>query len=118
VAGLLTLEDLVEELVGEVFSEWEQPEPLVKREASGTPLVRGDMPIRDVNRELGIDLAEGDDYTTVAGLCIALAGAVPERGARISAGGGVVLEVEEATPRAVRSVRIHLPPSSQPAGNA
>lgn len=108
VAGLITLEDLIEELVGEVFSEWDRPEPLVRREPSGASLVRGDTPIRDVNRELAIDLAEGSDYTTVAGLCIALAGAVPERGARIDAGNGVTLEIEDATPRLVRSVRIHV----------
>jgi putative hemolysin len=114
VAGLITLEDLVEELVGEVFSEWEQPEPLVKRDAAGGAVVRGDMPIRDVNRELSLDLAEGDDYTTIAGLVIALAGAVPERGAKVDAGNGVTLEVVEATPRAVRAVRIHLAPPPPP----
>ena len=67
VAGLITLEDLIEELVGDVFSEWDQPEQRVKREPSGATVVRGDTPIRDVNRELGVDLPEGDDYTTVAG---------------------------------------------------
>jgi putative hemolysin len=108
VAGLITLEDLVEELVGEIFSEWEQPEPLLRREASGAALVRGDMPIRDVNRELSIALAESDDYTTIAGLCIALAGVVPERGARLDAGHGVTLEIEDASPRAVRSIRVHV----------
>lgn len=108
VAGLISLEDLVEELVGEIFSEWEQPEPMVRRDPSGAPVVRGDTPIRDVNRELSIDLEEGDDYTTVAGLCIALAGSVPERGARIDAGKGITLEIEDASPRLIRSVRIHL----------
>jgi putative hemolysin len=106
VAGLITLEDLVEELVGEVFSELDKPEQLLQRDAAGGALVRGELPIRDVNRELAIDLPEGDDYTTIAGLVIALAGAVPERGAKVDAGGGVTLEVVEATPRAVRSVRI------------
>jgi putative hemolysin len=110
VAGLITLEDLVEELVGEVFSEWEQPEPLLRRDGVGGAVVRGDLPIRDLNRELSIDLPEGDDYTTIAGLVIALAGAVPERGAKVDAGHGVTLEVVEATPRSVRSVRVTFAP--------
>jgi putative hemolysin len=115
VAGLITLEDLVEELVGDVFSEWEKPEPRLRREPSGATLVRGDTPIRDVNRELAIDLPEGDDYTTVAGLCIALAGAVPESGAKIDAGHGITLEIEDASPRVVRSVRIRISPAEGPA---
>ena len=87
VAGLLTLEDLVEELVGDIFGETEQPEALSQPEPDGTALVRGEAPIREVNRALALDLPEGEDYTTVAGLCIALAGAVPERGARLRARG-------------------------------
>ena len=85
VAGLLTLEDLVEELVGDILGEQEQPEALFQQEPGGTALVRGDAPIREVNRALDLDLPEGEGYTTLAGLCIALAGSVPERGARVRA---------------------------------
>jgi putative hemolysin len=110
VAGLLTLEDLVEELVGEILGEQEQAEALWTIDAKGRALVRGDAPLREVNRALGLDLPEGDGYTTVAGLCIALAGAVPERGARLRTGDGTEIEVLEATPRVVRRVRIVAPP--------
>jgi putative hemolysin len=114
VAGLITLEDLVEELVGDILGETEQAVPLIVREPGETTLVRGDAPIRDVNRELGLELPEGEGYSTVAGLCIALAGAVPERGQRLRCeGAGVEIEVVEATPRVVRLVRLH--PIARPA---
>ncbi|WP_308197196.1 hemolysin family protein [Anaeromyxobacter sp. SG66] len=106
IAGLLTLEDLVEELVGDIFGETEEPEALWHTEADGAALVRGEAPIREVNRGLALDLPEGEDYTTVAGLCIALAGAVPERGARLRTDDGTEIEIVEASPRLVRLVRI------------
>ncbi len=106
VAGLLTLEDLVEELVGEIVGEREEPEALYQPEPGGTALVRGDAPIREVNRALELELPEGEGYTTIAGLCIALAGAVPERGARVLAPDGTELEIVDASPRVVRLVRI------------
>ena len=106
VVGLLTLEDLVEELVGEIVGEREQPEALFQPEPGGTALVRGEAPIREVNRALALDLPEGDGYTTVAGLCIALAGSMPERGARLRSPDGTQVEVVEASPRVVRVVRI------------
>ena len=108
VAGLLTLEDLVEELVGDILGEREEPAPLYRTEPDGTTLVRGDAPIREVNRSLELDLPEGD-YTTVAGLCIALAGTVPERGARLSTQDGTGIEVVDASPRVVRLVRLTPP---------
>lgn len=114
VAGLLTLEDLVEELVGEILGEREEPEALFQAEPGGTALVRGDAPIRELNRALALDLPEGDGFTTVAGLCLALAGALPERGARVRAPDGTQIEVLEASPRVVRVVRIW-PPSAVPA---
>ena len=105
-AGLLTLEDLVEELVGEILGEEEEPRALFQREPDGALLVRGDAPIREVNRALGTALPEGEDYSTVGGLCVALAGAVPERGARVTVSDGSELEVVEASTRAVRRVRL------------
>ncbi len=109
VAGLLTLEDLVEELVGEIMDEQEQPVALFQKEEDGAAVVRGDAPVREVNRALGLALPEGEDYTTLAGLCIAVAGAVPERGARLRLGDGTELEVLEASPRVVRLVRVRPP---------
>ena len=113
VAGLLTLEDLVEELVGDIIGEREEPEALFQREPGGSALVRGDAPIREVNRALELDLPEGEGYTTVAGLCIAIAGAVPERGARLRAADGTEIEVVDASPRLVRLARLR-PPSHGP----
>ena len=114
VAGLVTLEDLVEELVGEIVGEAEEHEPLFRPEPGGTTLVRGDAPIREVNRELEIELPEGEGYTTVAGLCISLAGAVPERGQRLRSPEGTEIEVVEATPRMVRVLRLRPPPREAP----
>ncbi len=107
VAGLVTFEDLVEELVGEFFNEHEkQPEPIV-REASGTFLVRGEVALRELRRETGVDVEEPDGITTVAGLCSMLAGGVvPQRGARLAAESGATLVVLETSARAVRRVRV------------
>jgi putative hemolysin len=104
-AGIVTMEDLVEELVGELFSEHESPEEPVRREPGGSALVRGDLPIRDVNRLLDVDLPEGEEWSTVAGLAISLAGGIPPPGTRLRSG-DVSIEVVDATPRAVRLVRI------------
>lgn len=115
VAGLLTLEDLVEELVGEIVGEREQPEALFQAEPGGTALVRGDAPIREVNRALELDLPEGEGFTTIAGLCIALAGSLPERGTRLRAPDGTQVEVLDASPRVVRAVRLWPPAALAPA---
>ncbi|MFY1832364.1 hemolysin family protein [Myxococcus fulvus] len=110
VVGLVTVEDLVEEMVGDILSESEMPEELVRRESPVAAVVQGSAAIRDVNRELGLELAEDGDYSTVAGLSIALAGgAIPESGTKLKTKDGLELEVVEASPRRVRSVRIFLP---------
>lgn len=111
VAGLITLEDLVEELVGEIVGEREEAETLFQRQPDGSALVKGEAPVREVNRALGLELPEGEDYSTVAGLCIALSGAVPERGARLLLE-GAELEVLDASPRVVRLVRIRPRPAA------
>jgi putative hemolysin len=112
VAGLVTIEDLVEELVGEIFDEHESPVEEVKHEPDGTSLVLGATQVRDVNRALDIDLPEGESFSTIAGLCIELAGWIPKPGTRLTTKDGIVLEVVEASPRRVRSVRVH--PTTMP----
>jgi putative hemolysin len=107
VAGLITIEDLVEELAGEFFSEQERGGEPIRHEESGALVVRGDVPIRDVNRALTVPIEEPEGVTTIAGLAGVLAGGViPAQGARLAANGGAVVEVLEASPRLVRRVRV------------
>lgn len=115
VSGLVTVEDLVEELVGDIFSETEREEPLLRHEAPGVAVAQGTASLREVNRALGLELEEGQGYSTVAGLCAALAGSIPEPGTRLALEDGTVLEVVDSTPQCVRAVRIHLP---SPGGEA
>ena len=109
-AGLLTREDLVEEVVGEMLSEHVRGRKRELRMApDGTALVPGLASIRDINRALDLALPEGTDdgaeWTTISGLCTSLLGRIPEAGAEIEVE-GARLYVVDASPRRVRTVRI------------
>jgi putative hemolysin len=106
-SGLVTTEDLIEELVGDIMSEDDVAEQYFVREPGGTILVQGWAAVRKVNRDLHLDLPVGADRTTIAGLCMALAEAIPQAGEKLVTDNGTVLEVIEASPRRVRRVRIH-----------
>ncbi|HEY3595594.1 MAG TPA: hemolysin family protein [Polyangiaceae bacterium] len=108
--GLVTLEDLLEELVGEFFSEHSRAAPeLIQHELGGAALVSGTAPVREVNRELGLELPESSSYSTIAGLSLALAGRMPSVGDKIVVPRQAVLEIVEASPRRIRSVRVSPP---------
>jgi putative hemolysin len=119
-SGLVTTEDLIEELVGDIMSEDDVPEVFFTREPAGTILVQGWASVRKVNRDLHLDLPVGKDRTTIAGLCMALAESIPQAGERLTTDNGTVLEVIEASARRVRRVRIHpvAHPEDDPAGDA
>jgi len=107
IAGVVTFEDLVEEVVGEFFSEHDRRASPIVREPGGTLLVRGDVAIREVNRHLEEPLEEPAGISTIGGLCGALAGGVvPQRDARLAARAGPVLVVVDASVRVVRKVRV------------
>lgn len=112
--GIVTIEDLVEELVGEIASEHEEEEvkPIVS-DGPDRAIVLGDVPIREVNRELDLELPEGETWSTVAGLVLELAGRIPSVGQRFTAEDGTELEVLTATPRQVKRVRLTLRKKSE-----
>src|SRR4029079_17025084 len=75
-AGLATFEDLVEELVGEVMSEHDRGSAPLERDPSWAIVTRVDCALRDLARELDIEITAPPAITTVGGLCGALAGGV------------------------------------------
>ena len=103
------IEDLLEELVGEIVSEHDPaPTNVIQHQKDGSALVPGTVAIRDVNRELEIEIDETDEWTTIGGLCIELAGGrIPRTGESFTAGDGTRIEIVDATIRRVRMVRIH-----------
>jgi len=106
-SGIVTLEDLVEELVGEIFSEHERDAgQSIRPDADGSLLVDAALTIREVNRGLEVELPDDGSWSTLAGLVLALAKRMPKTGEKFSLPSGVVLEVVDASPRRIRTVRV------------
>jgi len=77
--GLVTMEDILEEIVGHIHDEYDEPEGEVRRLQDGSIEVRGDMSIRDLNRDMGWSLPD-EEATTIAGLVIHEARTIPDVG--------------------------------------
>ena len=103
-AGLVTLEDLVEELVGEIVDEFDRPEPLLEPLAGGEALLHGRMPVDQLNTLVGADLPD-DDWDTVGGLIFSTLGHVPEVGETVEVD-GLKLRVEHMQGRRITRVRL------------
>jgi CBS domain containing-hemolysin-like protein len=108
IAGLVTIEDIIEEIVGEIEDE-DEPEPHeadadIVRESPNACIVRGPVEIAKIERLFDRELAE-DDFTTVAGLVINQLGHLPAVGERVEFR-GMKFEVIEADERRVARVRI------------
>lgn len=107
VDGIVTLEDLVEELVGDIYDEFDEDLRAVIRNPDGTMVLAGRFPIHDL-RELGVDVPPGD-YSTVAGLILDRLGDVPRTsGDTVEAGEWelTVLSLKDRVPDRVRFRRI------------
>jgi len=117
--GLVTLEDLIEELVGEIVDEFDVEEPAVERLESGGVVVAGRMPIDDVAELLGTELPEGG-WDSVGGLFLDMAGRVPLEGEEVTVD-GLRLVAERVQGRRIARVRIEpvtAPEHAEPAAPA
>jgi CBS domain containing-hemolysin-like protein len=106
VSGIATLEDIVEEIVGEIEDEYDEPEKeRVEGETGGT-IVEGSRDLDGVNEELGLTLPEGD-YETLAGFIMNIAGRIPRKGEKIRHE-GITFEILEATDRTIQKIKVVL----------
>jgi CBS domain containing-hemolysin-like protein len=102
-AGLVTMEDLLEELVGEILDEHDEALS-AERVATGHTVVDGATPIADVNERLGLDVPD-DEYSTIGGYVFGALGRLPVAGDRVS-GGGASFTVQAMDGRRVAEVTI------------
>ncbi|MSO71073.1 MAG: HlyC/CorC family transporter [Alphaproteobacteria bacterium] len=121
VDGLVTIEDLVEEIVGEIEDEHDSAAELVLVErADGTFIADGRTSIEELETRMGKLLSEEEreEVDTVAGLVIYLIDRVPRRGEIVRHPSGLEFEVLEVDPRRIRRLRLRRGASQAPAGDA
>lgn len=103
--GIVTIEDLLETIVGEIEDEYDDEPSPIKPEKPGVWRVEARTPVDRINQELDLGLPESDEYETIAGLLIEHLRHIPERG-EVFTIGGATIEVIAATDRAIELVRI------------
>jgi CBS domain containing-hemolysin-like protein len=103
-AGLVTLEDIIEELLGEIVDEFDVEDPMVEPLPDGGVRVNARLPIDEVNELLHAQLPEGD-FDTVGGLLLSELGRVPANGERVVVGGWE-LTAQRVQGRRIGRVRI------------
>jgi len=104
-AGLVTIEDILEEIVGEIQDEYDSEEPLFEQPEEGVLLADGRLPIEDVEDALRIRFEEDDDFGTLGGFVHKHLGRLPIQGDRFEAE-GVRVEILEVERHRVRRLRI------------
>jgi len=104
VAGIVTIEDLLEEIVGEIQDEFDTDEPVIERGPSGEAVVDARMPVDEFNAEFSADISP-EGFDTLGGLLYARLGKIPEPGDVVNEN-GLRLQVITTTGRRIRRIRV------------
>jgi len=105
-AGLVTMEDLLEEIVGEILDEYDEAPEHPEREGADLVIVPGSTNIGELNERFGLNVPD-DDYTTIGGFVFGALGRLPVNGDRTTAG-GAVFTVREMDGRRVETLAVDL----------
>jgi CBS domain containing-hemolysin-like protein len=111
-AGLVTIEDMLEEIVGEIEDEYDREEPTVEKVSEREVVVDGRVSIDDLNDLLGLDL-EGEDYDTVGGFVYQHLGKIPVVGDEVQAD-GLQMRVLSVIGRRIKKIRVKKEESAPP----
>ena len=104
-AGMITIEDILEEIVGDIEDEYDDEEDLYAKLSEGVFLVDGRLTVMDAQDELGIVLPQEGEYDTIGGFIFQRAGAIPEKGFKVQLD-ECELEVVKSNDRRIEKVKI------------
>jgi len=111
--GLVSIEDLVEEVVGDIADEHDvEDEPMLEKDPALGLVADARLPIEELEDYLGVDLVteeQEEDIDTLGGVVFTLGGRIPARGELVGHPSGIEFEVLDADPRRIKRLRIHLP---------
>jgi CBS domain containing-hemolysin-like protein len=105
--GIATIEDILEEIVGEIEDEHDVRPQAIRKEADGVWRIHARVSVSEVNRDLRLELPEGEDYESVAGLVLDRLKHIPREGESVRFG-NVLIKVTRASERAVEEVQLRL----------
>ncbi len=103
--GIVTLEDILEEIVGEIHDEYDKVEKNYEILKDGSIIVDASMQVSDFNKKFNVDIPEGTDYESVGGFVSKIAGRIPEEGEKIKFG-DFYFEVLKKTNRKIVELKI------------
>jgi putative hemolysin len=107
-AGIVTIEDIVEEVIGEIADEFDRDYRYINRVGDGVWLVDGRLSVQDANERLGIALPDSEEYDTLAGWVLRELGHIPTAGESVAAGGAEV-RVQVVRRRRIARLRVTVP---------
>ena len=104
-AGIVSMEDIIEELVGEIRDEYDLAEKEIQKRSDGTILVKASLAVDNLNEELDLDIPESDEYDSIGGYVISELGTIPKVGDTLTAA-GLEISIQNATPRRIHTLLI------------
>ncbi len=111
-AGIVTLEDILEEIVGEIQDEYDEEKPMVEETSTNEYNIGASITIDDVNELLPIPLPEDDDYETVGGFILSILGRIPETGENLLYQ-RYNIEITKSSDRRIEEVKLTLLPEQK-----
>lgn len=102
-AGIVCIEDIIEELIGEIRDEYDLAEKDIQKRPDGSILVKASLAVADLNEELGLNIPESDEYDSIGGYILNELGTIPPSGTKVTAP-GLEITVQNATPRRIHTL--------------
>ena len=102
-AGIVCMEDIIEELVGEIRDEYDLAEKEIQKRPDGSILVNASLAVDDLNEELNLSIPKSDEYDSIGGFVLSELGTIPRAGQKLSAA-GLEITVHNATARRIHTL--------------